>query len=226
MLLYVLVALIAAMVLAIVALTAYYRSLTPHRRRYYWDLESGGPPDLGMMEEFTLANTTKVNEEELEITLMLIFFFTNSIFHIREGAQLASVFAPLELILLLYTQRVRLSVRIAVAVYLPCQSLEEDLVLKYIQQALLLKLDSNTRKLATELANYLDYSRKANHPPYSPDLAPNDFLLYPKIKKDLKGRRFDSIPEIKENTKNILKILTDEDFQRCFDIWKKDGTSV
>ncbi|UYV65289.1 hypothetical protein LAZ67_3003835 [Cordylochernes scorpioides] len=52
-------------------------------------------------------------------------------------------------------------------------------------------------------------------PPYSPELAPNDFLFYPKIKK---GRRFDSIPEMKENTMNSLKSLKDEDFQRCFDI--------
>ncbi|UYV62404.1 hypothetical protein LAZ67_2000428 [Cordylochernes scorpioides] len=58
-------------------------------------------------------------------------------------------------------------------------------------------------------------------PPYSPGLAPNDFFLYPKIKRVLKGPRFDSIPEIKENSKNILKSLKDEDFQRCFDIWKK-----
>ncbi|UYV69945.1 K02A2.6-like [Cordylochernes scorpioides] len=42
---------------------------------------------------------------------------------------------------------------------------------------------------------------------YSTGLAPNDFLLYPKIKRVLKGPRFDSIPEIKENSKNILKSL-------------------
>jgi histone-lysine N-methyltransferase SETMAR len=28
------------------------------------------------------------------------------------------------------------------------------------------------------------------HPPYSPDLAPNDFCLFPKIKSALKGRRY------------------------------------
>ncbi|UYV75558.1 K02A2.6-like [Cordylochernes scorpioides] len=39
--------------------------------------------------------------------------------------------------------------------------------------------------------------------------------------KVLKGYRFDSIPEIKENTKNILKSLKDEDFQRCFYIGNK-----
>jgi histone-lysine N-methyltransferase SETMAR len=31
------------------------------------------------------------------------------------------------------------------------------------------------------------------HPPYSPDLAPNDFFLLPKIKEILKGRHFDDI---------------------------------
>jgi histone-lysine N-methyltransferase SETMAR len=29
------------------------------------------------------------------------------------------------------------------------------------------------------------------HPPYSPDLAPSDFFLFPKIKEILKGRHFD-----------------------------------
>jgi hypothetical protein len=34
------------------------------------------------------------------------------------------------------------------------------------------------------------------HPPYSPDLAPCDFFLFPKIKLKLKGRRFDTNEEI------------------------------
>ena len=31
------------------------------------------------------------------------------------------------------------------------------------------------------------------HPGYSPDLAPNDFFLFPKIKEILKGRYFDDM---------------------------------
>ena len=31
------------------------------------------------------------------------------------------------------------------------------------------------------------------HPPYSPDLAPADFFLFPKLKPTLKGRRFQTI---------------------------------
>jgi len=34
------------------------------------------------------------------------------------------------------------------------------------------------------------------HPPYSPDLAPCDFFLFPKMKLKLKGRRFDTTEEI------------------------------
>ena len=37
------------------------------------------------------------------------------------------------------------------------------------------------------------------HPPYSPDLAPADFFLFPKLKTTLKGRRFKTKEEIQEN---------------------------
>ena len=38
-------------------------------------------------------------------------------------------------------------------------------------------------------------------PPYSPDLAPCDFWLFPKLKRPLRGTRFESIDEIKLNRK-------------------------
>ena len=34
------------------------------------------------------------------------------------------------------------------------------------------------------------------HPPYSSDLAPADFFLFPKFKTTLKGRRFQAIEEM------------------------------
>lgn len=58
------------------------------------------------------------------------------------------------------------------------------------------------------------------HPPYSPDLAPCDFFLFPKLKKPLKGRRFETIPEIKANATNELKNITKELFHDCFQTWK------
>jgi len=35
-----------------------------------------------------------------------------------------------------------------------------------------------------------------DHPPYSPDLAPSDYHLFPGLKKQLKGRRFSSDAEV------------------------------
>jgi len=35
-----------------------------------------------------------------------------------------------------------------------------------------------------------------DHPPYSPDLAPSDYHLFPGLKKQLKGRHFSSDMEV------------------------------
>ena len=43
------------------------------------------------------------------------------------------------------------------------------------------------------------------HRAYSPDLAPSDFFLFPKIKEILKGRHFDGIDDIRSNTTATLK---------------------
>jgi transposase len=43
------------------------------------------------------------------------------------------------------------------------------------------------------------------HPTYSPDLAPIDFFLFPKIKEMLKGRHFDDIDDIRINTRPFHK---------------------
>lgn len=36
-----------------------------------------------------------------------------------------------------------------------------------------------------------------NHPPYSPDLAPCDYYLFPKLKKELRGKKFSNDEEVK-----------------------------
>jgi hypothetical protein len=41
-------------------------------------------------------------------------------------------------------------------------------------------------------------------PPYSPDFAPCDFLLFKKIKLKLKGRRFDTTKEIQTESQTVL----------------------
>ena len=36
------------------------------------------------------------------------------------------------------------------------------------------------------------------HPPYSPDLAPSDYYLFPQLKKSLRGQKFSSNKEVIE----------------------------
>jgi transposase len=42
------------------------------------------------------------------------------------------------------------------------------------------------------------------YPQYSPDLAPCDFFLFPKMKLKLKGRRFDTTEEIHAKSPRVL----------------------
>jgi histone-lysine N-methyltransferase SETMAR len=59
------------------------------------------------------------------------------------------------------------------------------------------------------------------HPPYSPDLAPCDFFLFPKIKLQLKGRRFDGVEKIQRESQNAPGTLRDQDFQHAFQQWQR-----
>ena len=49
-------------------------------------------------------------------------------------------------------------------------------------------------------------------PPYSPDLAPCDFWLFPK----LRGCHYERIEEMKEAVTKVIDMLTQEDFYEAF----------
>ena len=51
------------------------------------------------------------------------------------------------------------------------------------------------------------------HPPYSPDLGPCDFWLFPKLRG---SRRYATIEEIKEAVTKVIDTLTYEDFYGAF----------
>ena len=55
------------------------------------------------------------------------------------------------------------------------------------------------------------------HPAYSPDLAPNNFFLFPKIKEILQGRQFDDTDDIRSNTAEVLKAIPQNQFHNCFE---------
>ncbi|UYV79043.1 hypothetical protein LAZ67_17000846 [Cordylochernes scorpioides] len=57
-------------------------------------------------------------------------------------------------------------------------------------------------------------------PPYSPDLTPCDFFLFPKLKRPMKGRRYATLDEIKTASKEELKKILKNDFLKCFEDWK------
>ena len=58
-------------------------------------------------------------------------------------------------------------------------------------------------------------------PPHSPDLAPADFFLFPKWKSSLKGRRFQTVEEIEENSIRDLRAVPQNTFQHAFHKLKK-----
>ena len=54
------------------------------------------------------------------------------------------------------------------------------------------------------------------HPPYSPDLAPCDVWLFPELKENLIGCRYETIEEMKEAVTRVIDMLTQEDFHGAF----------
>jgi len=55
---------------------------------------------------------------------------------------------------------------------------------------------------------------------YSPNIAPCDFFLFPKIKPALKGIRFESIDAVKAKVMELTNKLSEDDLQHCFQQWK------
>jgi len=55
-----------------------------------------------------------------------------------------------------------------------------------------------------------------HHPPYSPDLSPCDYFLFPKLKLPLKGRLFEDVQDIQATVTSSLWAIPQEDVQRSF----------
>jgi transposase len=63
------------------------------------------------------------------------------------------------------------------------------------------------------------------HSPYSPDLAPCYFVLFPKLKIKLKGR-FEIVSDIKRESQAVPTSIKKNDFQVIFKRGKNDGIAV
>ena len=58
--------------------------------------------------------------------------------------------------------------------------------------------------------------KTVSQPPYSPDFAPCDFWLFPKLKEKLRGCCYKTIEEMKEAVTKVIVMLTQEDFHGAF----------
>lgn len=47
-----------------------------------------------------------------------------------------------------------------------------------------------------------------------------DIFLFPKIKSALKGTRFETVEAVKDKAAQTMNMLSENDFQHCFDQWK------
>ena len=57
----------------------------------------------------------------------------------------------------------------------------------------------------------------ASHP-HSPGLVPCDFFLFTRMKRDLKGKCFQNVEEVREKATEALNL---QEFQNCFEQLKK-----
>jgi len=55
-----------------------------------------------------------------------------------------------------------------------------------------------------------------HHPPYSPDLSPCDYFLFPKLKLPLKWRLFEDVQDVQAAVTSSLRAIPQEDVQRSF----------
>lgn len=87
--------------------------------------------------------------------------------------------------------------------------------------------------VALDALHRLQWSR-LNHPPYSPDLAPSDFRVFPDLKKTLKGKRFEDENELKtavmrwldEQPKSYWEKAINDCRQRWQVCFNRDGSYV
>jgi transposase len=100
------------------------------------------------------------------------------------------------------------------------QIVKENLEMRKISEKMILHHDSAYAHDALGVCEFLAKNSitKMDHPPYSPDLAPYNFWLFPKLKTALKGQRFADFPDIQQNVKTVLRGILENDFQDCFQL--------
>ncbi|KAJ4452282.1 hypothetical protein ANN_03800 [Periplaneta americana] len=85
-------------------------------------------------------------------------------------------------------------------------------VIKELYVEILLRLRDSVRRKRPEKWHNIT---ALDHPPYSPDLSPPDYFLFPRLTSHLKGRRFNA-EEVIANATRALRRVSQNGFQACF----------
>ncbi|KAI6646873.1 hypothetical protein LOD99_9142 [Oopsacas minuta] len=88
-------------------------------------------------------------------------------------------------------------------------------------RGILLHHDNASSHLAIRTREFLESSglKALPYPPYSPDLAPCDFWLFPRLKDQLRGRRFSTTEELRGALFQAIGDIPKEEWKKCFDDW-------
>ena len=92
----------------------------------------------------------------------------------------------------------------------------------HIKDVCKLQHDNAPSHMALEVTNYLTQSQTpmVPQPTYSPDLAPCDFFLFPRLKRELKRKHWESVGNIQAYVTRLLKGIPVEEFQGVFQAWQ------
>jgi len=82
--------------------------------------------------------------------------------------------------------------------------------------------DNAATHKATIITEYLHNERVvlSPHLPYSTDRVPCDFFLFPRIKKELKGKRFDNVENLARAAQAVAETIQKADYKKSFQGWQ------
>jgi len=103
-----------------------------------------------------------------------------------------------------------------------CVTTCEEVAPNWREQTWLLHHDNAPSNTSVFIQQFLAKNKMVviRHPTHSPDLAPCDFFLFPKMKLKLKGCRLIPMRRYRPN-RRVLDTLIEKDFQKAFQKWRR-----
>ena len=89
------------------------------------------------------------------------------------------------------------------------------------RRRIILHHDNASSHTAAKTIDYLKAQKVElmSHPPYSPDLAPCDYFLFPHVKNKLRGQRFSAPEEAVTAFKNLVLDVPSWEWKKCYSDW-------